>query len=96
MRWEKFVDDKVVVDGQIIGVWMIGPVRPPGARRPAYIPAEAWTALPIGLPAEAATVGAMSRMFGASVLIGRLHQKTPGTRRGSTQWSPDQLLVLSE
>ena len=34
-------------------------------------------------------------MFGVSVLIFRLHQKTPGTSRGSTQWSPDQLFVLS-
>ena len=38
----------------------------------------------------------MSMMFGSSVLIFRSQKKTPGTSRGSMQWSPDQDLVLSE
>jgi hypothetical protein len=33
--------------------------------------------------------------FGVSLTIGRLQKNTPGTTRGSTQWSPLQLLVLS-
>ena len=46
-------------------------------------------------PNTSSTVGAMSIRRGVSVLILRFDQNTPGTRRGSTQWSPDQLLVLS-
>ena len=49
----------------------------------------------IGTPKRSSTVGAMSRSSGVSVTILRLHQKTPGTRRGSTQWSPDHDFVLS-
>jgi hypothetical protein len=37
----------------------------------------------------------MSSSSGAGLAIARLHQNTPGTSRGSTQWSPDQDLVLS-
>jgi hypothetical protein len=34
-------------------------------------------------------------MLGVSVVILRLQKKIPGTMRGSMQWSPLQLLVLS-
>jgi hypothetical protein len=37
----------------------------------------------------------MSISRGRSVAMRRLQKKTPGTMSGSTQWSPDQLRVLS-
>ena len=41
-------------------------------------------------------VGAILIILGVSLVMARLQKKTPGTIRGSTQWSPLQLLVLSE
>ena len=47
------------------------------------------------MPNSRSAVGAMSISAGSSASIGRLQNSTPGTSRGSMQWSPLQALVLS-
>lgn len=56
-----------VADGDLIGVWMIGPVRRPGSRRPHLIDPDAWAALATGFPPQTAAVAAMLGCHAASL-----------------------------
>jgi len=49
----------VVHDQQVVGVWMIGPIRAPRAARPREIPAAIWDALPTTFPAATVSVAEM-------------------------------------
>ena len=47
------------------------------------------------MPNSRSAVGAMSMSAGSSASIVRLQKNTPGTSRGSMQWSPLHALTLS-
>ena len=73
--------------------------RPPaeGCARSSCRPASGRPSMYAGgsMPNSRSTVGAMSTSAGSSVSIGRLQKRTPGTSRGSMQWSPLHAFVLS-